>query len=496
MAASVSAPLLDTSNLVAPHTEEGPLCVAVAIVRNTFNDAQATILTLSLQQRITKGVSPFRKKYGTHKITLLMSLVINGHFGAMRTLLKQPALHLINASDTRGMTALHYAALVNRGDMIDLLLESGAGAELKNVWNGTYSDITALCYPPIPAANEWGFSEITLPYMPPEQFVAQWRQPAPEELGIDRIGRKMLETYLTTPPHLTYEKGGRFPKEVGVVTIADEKIAPETVVGIYSGVIGEPNHSSAHQLLMKVSETSFAAIDGAEIGSPITRCADGFPTATTMWVRSARSAARLFVLIAAETIPAGAPITFNYGKQSLTQHSPDYVELKPAELREWLSRFNYKALIKRKHNPRRSFKRFLIDNLSLQRLTWIMNTPLVLLKLLAEGLINADFIKFLLTHVGDQFENSSKMIAIGLLPIGMLLYRKKVNSEGTQQVYRTLFEVMGGELDTKKLDALAQLFSSSSEQVEVAMENGCPSYAKAICILLEMCSKEVNKERK
>jgi ankyrin repeat protein len=102
----------------------------------TLSDLSSIIIIL-----ITKDFIDFDRVFGDDDFTLLLFLVRNKLIEPLKYLLEKIKASDINKKDKNGDTALMYAAMIDNNEMVDLLLDYGADAYIKDTKGKTAVDL-------------------------------------------------------------------------------------------------------------------------------------------------------------------------------------------------------------------------------------------------------------------------------------------------------------------------------------------------------------------
>lgn len=370
-----------------------------------FGEISAFDLDYAIIERIEDIISRALKLYaGTdvlnattrkYKWTPLHVAVICDNVAAVRALVA--AKVDLDRRDSKGWTPLQHAALLGRTRCITHLICANAGVSVENQLGGNYRDIVRCLAPvqradstPIKIVGEEGqtltfgdFKRLTgatylrETHLTPELMFEQWEHtPKPHEYPfVENYAREYRNFCLLPPTHqlkkVTCDSGNKpLTFSPGLGLFATDDIFKGILIGEYKGLFSKNSQPNEYSL----ADDDGTGVDAQNYRNEFALANDGFPNIVLVPARGIGGLSTRDLFVAADPIERGEQLCWNYGFLPLLKWMRPYVELRPEEMREFISTDDLKYLVQcsRKVGQRTcSFDEFVIG----EKFRYIVQTP-------------------------------------------------------------------------------------------------------------------------
>ena len=406
------------------HTDEECIALATSAMGSTTRgilkvDGSKKWVLLS-EHPTAKKINFFQKQLGAYQITLPMALAAKGHLAALELIKDECDF---NQQDALGWSAAHYAAAVDRLDIVDQLESWGADLSLRNKRDGTARQIYEIAFPTYTRTLLNGSHFCPFIEVPAELLIADRYTPlVPYRLSEGEIAtRETARALLARDPifaEATVEEndaGEKMPAELGYVAAVTREVKPLDPLWFYGGRVsllkkGEDSH------FFQVDEASYEGkqlgLDAQEVCGPGGLTPDGLPSATAVMVKALNGAPFAIFYVAIIPHDAGIVPTINYGLSHSSKN--DHVEIYPSRLALSIDVICEKTSVS-------SHSRIVAN--------YFFSTPSILLELIANGTINYESIILLTFHAHEAFDEEEKWFAVTVGKLFKLLKPNYSNDE-------------------------------------------------------------------
>ncbi|GEM_PF-5904491 len=401
----------------------------------------------------------WNQKLAPRKLTPLHLAVMGGSEKAVELLVGSEGIDL-DAADSRGWTAMHFAAAIGNQVMMKVLQQAGASDTVENDLGGTPQDLEQILYPKlmseepeIPLINEDGseklisrkdFAQLTRAffvhpfYSTLSETVTLWSKPRPElDLSHFGDGGKYRQKFRVSTRDLPIALK-KSPETRGYTVVARRVIKAGEFLTLYGGKYLVPGSNAP------VSDHVNDAPDGSYVDGEQMRnfgpvIDSSFPNAIMPQVRRVCGVSMASMVYATDEIQLGQRVCIDYGTHCFSSgilaesHSRNRVsseifavrrrELRPDALREFYRAHprvgeEAGALWEEIVKSGLTYKHPRIDHF--QRLGYVANVPSVYIQLVLEGVIQYDALQKLkqfpcpLTYVNGSsifFEEQMKELS-------------------------------------------------------------------------------------
>jgi len=371
----------------------------------------------------------FNRPQTRYDITPLHVAVMTGQLETAKKLLMMK-VHP-NRPDHQGWTPLHHAAVLDLGEMIELLKQFNASDEIKNYQECTPSELAEILHPKplrekIYQVTESGdFEE-----MDPEQFktvtgaryidqmvvtsevlAIHWGEkkskPSPlfeEDIREQYHNLECDRQTLALQVNAKDEHGRAVP--IGASVVAKREIKKGELIAEYLGVL-----TATTQFEEECGDHKLDFVDGEKARNLAVMCPDGLPNAYMTGISNLKGLFKRSLLVATRDIPQNTPVAWDYGphavkrarigktreeRKALTNR---YIEIFPTATQRVLKNNRLQKIFKQALSPNESASIDHINNTAL--FSYIMNTPVVFLKHALNGNIQLSSIDIMLGFHSD-----------------------------------------------------------------------------------------------
>ena len=334
-------------------------------------------------------------------LTLLHVSVILGQYEAIKGLLEVGANP--NASDKRGWTPLHHAALSHHFLISQLLLGHGAEDHLQTDIEATYINILNFTKEPevdpksgislmyhdgkevVPLTQKkfrqlTGATYLEESFFDSVKYLECWKN-EPEKVNFPFKDKVIGEYRAYRKPSLYMKSLDSLDSLIGYGIFSAEEIAKGQIIGEYVGKVYQKE-------LDRTGYTITGNKDGKEFRNEMAMVNDGFPNVTIFPVSGVKGQSERQVFFAINRIRPGDQLVWNYGPNHI-KFDPR-VELRPRELRDFIKLCDYEELSKLVFRMGTSQDITLDEFCRAEKFRYVVGTPSVLFTLIIDGSVSID----------------------------------------------------------------------------------------------------------